>query len=96
MYASSFPDFRSGIWPTAESYSTHSKFTPLAKDIQLKVAKDIFSCAIGAMPAQEFLDRFLPRALKVNTEADEDFFADLPNGCHETDMYEPFVSFYLC
>lgn len=82
----------SAIKKNVGGFFKYSYLTPDAKEVQLNLANDIYGCAIGPMPAEDFLNRFMPVVHQANLEVDKDFFSGLPTGCTETDMYQPFVS----
>ena len=77
---------------TTTGYSRHSTTTPLAKNAQKSVAKELQGTTIGPVPRQEFLDRYVPDHREDPTTVRPDFFKMVSNEDLEVDRYQPFVS----
>ncbi|KAK7688392.1 hypothetical protein QCA50_008765 [Cerrena zonata] len=84
----------SAIKKTARGYHTYSKVIPRSREIQLDVAKEAYGSSVGPIPAEEFLDRFMPTSRenmsKVN-KVETDFFHGIPTKGLEKDMCKSFV-----
>ena len=93
----------SRVYSTTKSFRKNSSTEHRAAAIQANVALETYGFSIGAMPTQEFLDRFLPRSGPSNRKVRKNTFENVkpsPAGSKTSEpgefaMYDPFVSLFL-